>query len=583
MLNAILSVVDFQKFIKENLFLILIVISAAVLRFLWLDKVPVAISLDELTYVVNAKSIALQWTDLTGKWNPLSIFLFQYPSFSPQQAELPYFTLAPLFYIFDFSLFWSRFPFALTSVALSVITYLITKRLWNKPAALLAALVAAINPWSIFIGRTAYEQTLSSFFFLLSFYLLLVLKGRWILSSIPFLFLGFYSYIGTKASFIPFIAVILVFVFFQNKKKYLKEYLIVFISSLSLFSAFFVLSHSGERAEGLININSEVIATEVDNLRDNTMESPLKTFFENKFTVAFNIVTTKLVDSFSFNYLFVRGDSFFANLRHGFFYYIDLPFAILGTLFLFAKQRKLFTLFALLSLIGVIPHLVYREEIYNFVPHISLMISLLPMIIGIGIIESIKLFNNRSIQIASLFLILGIYAVSVLNFFNIYFYQFPLLNHNDFNERVLSKYISLAEVKDEDIVVYSPHSREVFKRHIFYSNSITKESLNEIQNVIQNNSPAFQNAKFEGCDNTIVPAEQSEIIAYDFNCGPIASEEKHKSIPRLIDGGVSIKIYNDKVCSSYNLKPFPSDIKISDFGVEQMGEKEFCETFITSF
>jgi 4-amino-4-deoxy-L-arabinose transferase-like glycosyltransferase len=572
-----------QKLIRENLFLVFIVILASILRFLWLDKIPVAISLDELTYVINAKSIVLQWTDLTGKWNPLSAFLFQYPSFSPQQAELPYFVLAPFFFLFDASLFWARVPFALVSVGLAVVTYLLTKRLWSKPAALFAAFVAAINPWSIFIGRTAYEQTLSSFFFLLSFYLLLILKGRWIFISIPFLFLGFYSYIGTKASFIPFIAVVLVFVFFQNKKKYFKEYLTVFLSSLALVLVFLFISQSGERAEGLLNVNSEVIANEVDSLRDNTIENPLKIVFENKFTVALNIVTTKLIDSFSFNYLFARGDSFFANLRHGFFYYLDLPFLILGTLFLFVQKRKLFVLFTLLSLAGVIPHLVYGERIYDFVPHISLMISLLPILIGIGISETIKIFKNKSVRIASWALILILYAVSVLNFVNIYFYQFPLLNHNDFNERVLSRYISFAQQKGEDAVIYSPHSREVFKRFLFYSNSITKDNLNEIKYVIQNNSPAFQNVKFEGCDNTIVPSEQNEIIAYDFNCGPIANEEKHKSIPRLIDGGISIKIYNDKVCSSYSLKPFPSDIKVADFGIEQMEEREFCETFITSF
>jgi len=580
---AILIVVNLQMLIKENLFLILIVILASILRFLWLDRIPVAISLDELTYVLNAKVMSLYWTDLTQTWNPLSIFFFNYPPFTTPQAELPYFILAPFVGLFELTLLTVRLPFAALSVCSVILIYLITKRIWSQKAALLAAFVAAINPWFIFVGRTAYEVSLSSFLFLLSFYLLLVLKGRTILLSIPVLFLAFYSYIGTKVSFLPFAILVVYFAYLLNKKKYTRSYLTVLAACFVLLLVFVLVSHGGERAESLININSKVISEEVNSLRQITITSPLKSLFENKYTVFVQILTNKLIDSFSFNYLFIRGDGFFANMRHGFLYIIDLPFLILGTLFIFTKNRKLFYLLVSLLLVGVLPHLVYREEVYNFVPHISLMLALLPIIIGIGIFEFLVFFRQRKLYLSSIFIVGTLYLLYLFNFLNVYFYQFPLLGHNDFNERILSKYISLAKEKGEDVTIYSPQSHEVFKRHIFYSKSLNYENLSAITEVINYGNYSFQNVRFEGCDNTIVPLNSSNIIAYDYICGPITDEEKHVTIPRLVDGGESIRIYNDKVCASYKLKPFPIDIKISDFAVEQMGERGFCETFITSF
>jgi len=47
---------------------------------LWLDRIPIGIGGDELTYVFNAKAIFLTGSDISGTWNPMSAFYFPLPS-----------------------------------------------------------------------------------------------------------------------------------------------------------------------------------------------------------------------------------------------------------------------------------------------------------------------------------------------------------------------------------------------------------------------------------------------------------------------------------------------------------------------
>ena len=42
-------------------------------------------------------------------------------------------------------------------------------------------------------------------------------------------------------------------------------------------------------------------------------------------------------------------------------------------------------------------------------------------------------------------------------------------------------------------------------------------------------------------------------------------------------------IYNDKICSQYNLLGYISDLKLSDLDMENLSEKRFCEKFIVYF
>jgi len=110
---------------KNKLFLLLIIIFALFLRVLWLGRIPIAISGDELDYILDAKSIFLSGKDLTGKWTPLS--LTPAPHTIPK-GELPSLLISPLIGPLGMSLFNSRLPNVGFGIGMLLTFYLIAQR-----------------------------------------------------------------------------------------------------------------------------------------------------------------------------------------------------------------------------------------------------------------------------------------------------------------------------------------------------------------------------------------------------------------------------------------------------------------------
>ncbi len=569
--------------IKKYTLIIAFLLLAVIFRFIWLNNVPVAIGGDELNYVITAKAIFLNGTDILGNWNPLSIFAFNYP-YAEGQAELNYFLLYP-FTLTSFSLFNIKFIFSLLSVFSVFLIYLITKKLFDEKVAMVAGFVSALNPWFIFIGRTGYEVVPALFFALLSFYILLITKNWKILISIPFLFCLFYSYIGVKLIILPFVLAILLYLYFyQNNKKFLKQYLIVFFACLALVLFFIVslkLNSSGSRMGELFLINNNEVVKQVDEARKLTIQSPITNLIENKLTVYAKVLTTKFLNIFSFDYLFLRADQFVGVERHGLFYYLDFLFLLLGIIFLASKNKKLLTFLLILIFIGTLPHVFHKARTDNFTPHIFLIFPFLIMLISLGIKESFSLFKQRYLNIILIVAIVLLYAFLVVNFFNIYFFNYPLRGNFDFQVRILSKYANSID-KENKVTIYTNESFDYFKKYLFYTNSYNSKTFKNIKEAVVNRNYVINNVKFTDCQKDIDFSNEKEIIIIDSSCPKISVAQKHLTIPLLIDGGESLKIFNDNLCSNFRLKTYPNGLKISDFNIENLAEKDFCEAFITS-
>jgi 4-amino-4-deoxy-L-arabinose transferase-like glycosyltransferase len=573
-----------KKSLLSLLPLLLVIVLASVLRLLWLGQIPSAIGGDELTYIINAKSIFLIGSDLSGTWNPLSILLFHYPAYTMPQAELPYLLFAPIVGLFNFSLFSARITTALFSIGEVFVLYLLGKELFGKRVGISAGLIAAINPWLIYIGRTSYEMTFAMFFYGLALYILLKAKNWQILWSIPVLYLAFYSYIATKLIFIPFVLITLIYCYFvANKRKFLKQYLIVFglVLLLVIFYVFTLKSSPDSRLGEIFLPNSSSLTDPVDAIRNVTMSSPLKNVFENKITEYVNVLVTKTFNTTSFSYLFLTGDSFFSLYRNGLFYILDFVFLLLGLAAVYKRKAKVFFLLIAFSLIAILPHVFHSEKLDNFTPHITLLFPFLIIIIAVGIDELLSFYKNKWFFRTILSLVIFLYTLFVLYFLNIYFFQFPLQGNFDFHVRLLSKYVTLVG-NNQPVTIYSPNASDVFKKYLFYTNSYNKNTALQVQNLYKTNQFSFNNIKFLGCNNTINPTKIKGTVIYDFNCGALPKNYQRIVIPRLSDGGQSYDIFNDKICSQFNLKGYPSDLKISDFSIENQSMQKFCQTFITN-
>lgn len=568
--------------IKERwLPLLLIVSVGALLRFVWLDRIPSAIGGDELVYILEAKSVALTGKDLSGVWNPLSIFLFKYPP-DERQAELPYLINLPVVGMTQFSLLTARVTYAVLSVLTIVGLYLFVREFFNTNVAIASAFIAAINPWQIYIGRTAYDMVPAVCFYLWAMYITIVRRGKMLLWSLPLYMLAFYSYIGTKIILLPIILVMSLYVIKEFPDRQNKKKIGILLCIVSIFLGFFIYSlfatRNPTRLSEIISLSDPVISQTVDTIRKVSIRSSLVDVYVNKYTILSSIVLTKLSRVFSSDYLFAYGDQFFSLYTHGLFYFIDAFFLLAGMITMFARYKRKMLFICLFTIIGIIPHLIHSLSTEDFTPHLVMMFPFLIIFIGYGIYEIVQRAPQRYRKYL-LFIIIGLYGLSLGNFFQIYWFQHSLSGQFDFPIRVMSKYLQIQK-KDSNVLVYSTRTKDMYKKYLFYSNSIQKENMSAIREALASNNIQINNISFLGCDrNLVIPPHI--IVIYDSECGSLSVTDEFLKIRRLKDGGEEFRIYNDPECLSYNLKPYPGNFSLKDLEIERLSTQAFCETYVT--
>lgn len=84
------------------------------------------------------------------------------------RALLYMYMQAALAYVFGLEPFWLRLPSALWGAAAIVPAYLLGKRLFDRPTALLVAAIMALSSWELELSRYARFYTIFQFFFLVS-------------------------------------------------------------------------------------------------------------------------------------------------------------------------------------------------------------------------------------------------------------------------------------------------------------------------------------------------------------------------------------------------------------------------------
>jgi uncharacterized membrane protein len=468
-----------------------------------------------------------------------------------------------------------KLVFAILSIATVYVLYLLGNILFGKKTSIFVAFIAAINPWGIFLGRTAYEMVPETFLYLLGIYALIKLKGNRIYWSIPILTLAFYSHIATKIVFFPIIVTLLFFLYFENKKKYLKQYLVVGLFAFLLFLFFAVslkLNPTLSRTSELINPNDPKIIETVNSTRKLTIDSKLNYIATNKLTALTNVLISKTFRTLSPEYLFLNGDQFYSLYTHGFFYIADSIFIFLGMLYAISKNKKKFLLLISLSFLAIVPHLVHTLSLDNFVPQIALLFPFLILFCGYGITYLYETFNKKLVLV----FVVIIYIVSLFNFLNIYLYQFPLKETFDFKLRVISQYVKLTG-SNEKINIYSNRSSDYFKKFLFYSDGINNNNVNEVIKTFKNRKFSLNNVTFTDCN---FPDLTKNVSIIDLDCAVSDNGLTHISTARLIDGGATFKIYNDSVCKNENIGTYATNIKLSGFSVENITKEKFCKTYL---
>lgn len=567
--------------IKIPKLLLIVILFSLFFRLIWLGVVPTGVSNDELDYILNAKALFLTGSDIGNTWNPLSLTP---PKSSFPQAEIPPLVTFLLIGILPLSLFTSKLIYVLIGVGTVIVIYLIAKRLFGEKEAFIVGLVSSINPWLLFFSRTAYDTPLSIFGYLLSLYILITVKGWKLLLAFPILSITFYSYIGAKLIYLPFLLITMFYSWaVLNKRKYTKQYLVLlFLCLLPLLCYSYMLFHSGvSRIGELSNPNVPSIIETTNRERKLSVATSITPIFSNKFIVFAKHSIQKYANAFSPNFLFINGDSksLFTVWEHGVFYYTDALFLIVGLCGLYLRRKKIW--FFVLALITISPlPSVFSNVGVSYAIRSQLLAPLLILLIGLGIFYLIVGVSKKYRLVVTM-LICITYFFQLLNFENIYFLRNPIYNSESFNfsTRVLSRYLFLQNGRETFVINGDPKSP--LKHFLFYANLYDKNMAPTIANMYKAKKFNLNNIHFITCDEAVnLPSTSPIIFENGSKCKNVSESNHSLSITYLSDGGIIYSILNDAICSRYRLSRYPYKIKFSELNIEKLSEKHFCEKFI---
>jgi len=265
---------------KQLLVLLLITLLGGLLRFLWLDRFPVAPNWDEISHGYNAYSILLTGKDEWGTRLPLIFRAFG-------DYKLPlyiYLTVFPV-WAFGLSVFSIRFISALAGTLAIPGIYLLTRAIFphkflintqeritnNLP--LCVAFFLAFMPWHFFISRPALEANLSLTLIIFAAYFLIrsinePRTNNFALIASAFLFgLSLHTY-NTSRIFVPTIILAFIIIYWRSLRGAFATWqsrikMVIAILILAFFAiivAYQVFTGTGIARYGKLNIITESTA-----------------------------------------------------------------------------------------------------------------------------------------------------------------------------------------------------------------------------------------------------------------------------------------------------------------------------------
>lgn len=192
-----------------------ILILAFLFRYISVGNFPAGLNADEASFGYDAYSILHTGKDQWG--NLLPIILKSFGDFkSPVYAYLT----VPSVAIFGLNTFSTRLPNVIIGTLAVLAVYLLVSKIGSWKLGIVAALLLAVNPWSIMMSRGAVEANLISFFLPTGIYFFI--KGfennKNFVWSAVLLGLNLFTYHSAKV-ITPIVVVVLIFVFRKQLHK----------------------------------------------------------------------------------------------------------------------------------------------------------------------------------------------------------------------------------------------------------------------------------------------------------------------------------------------------------------------------
>lgn len=365
----------------KNYFILgFILLLAVVLRFYHLSELPPGFHVDEVIVGYNAYSLMKTARDENGNFLPL--YINSFGDFRP--AGYFYLTI-PAIKIFGLNELAVRFPSAFFGSLTVLITYFLVKELFSNSQfarlpdgqairnSLIGSLLLAISPWHIIISRATSESSVALFLIVLGAYFFLLGVRRqkfycFFLTSLLF-FASFFFY-HTPRLFVPLLAFGLVLFYWQKlRKKKVVGLGLLFFCWLSSFLVIFLFQGTSRFKQVSIFNNPGVQLRLDEQIREERQGENvlLVRTFHNKLVNYGLAILSNYGKYFSFDFLFIKGG---LPVRYvvpdmGLLYLVELPFLILGLLFIFQEKKKTFWLPVFWMLTGPVAASLTFEDVPN--------------------------------------------------------------------------------------------------------------------------------------------------------------------------------------------------------------------------
>lgn len=431
-----------MKIVKKiNIWLVIIVILASILRLYGLTNYPTGLNADEASIGYNAYSLIQTGKDEYGTPWPLS-----FKSFGDYKPGLYFYFVIPFIKVLGLTELAVRLPVALFGIGTVALIYFLAWEIFeDKATAIFSALVLAISPWSIHFSRGGWETNVAVFFITLaSVFLFKSFKKKiYLFWGLLAFLISMYLYQSPRL-IIPIFILALLLLYkdelkisnFNQGKSLIKSnfklvlvYLIILIILTFPLLAQFTGGTGQARFLGLSFLGDLGPKNRINELRGehSNPNSIVVQLIHNKITGYAPVWLGHYLDHFAPSFLFITGDQIIRDKvpEVGQFFLTESIFLIFGLIGLInnGSKNKKFIL-ALLMVSPLASSLTFQTP--NAVRSLPLVIPF-SIIMGVGLAKIIKLSPEKT-RSALILLILVSLGFELIHYLVSYYILYPNLN-----------------------------------------------------------------------------------------------------------------------------------------------------------
>ncbi len=411
---------------KPKSVLLLIIILAAVLRFLYLGTVPTGITHDEMGYIYNAYSIAKTGRNVFGELLPVFTWMTRggFP-FMP----VPIYSMVPLFWVLPLTPTVARLLPAILGTFDVVLLFFIIQLLFkNRALALLSAFFLAISPWHLHFARSAYDANYALFYFLLAIVsFLFALRKNWMpwIAILAFI-AGIFSYRGM--SILVFPVALALYWYARSTRSINPRQSVAYWAGITVCFILLILPivryPQAYTAEGMQLFQNPKMQEDLDTtIRQAQGPLSIRRFFANKPTYIINKFRENYLKIYSpeFLFLYTEPSAIYSIWSRGRIYFIDVFFIMLGIVFLHKLNKKSSWVWYSLILIGGLPGGIGGQP---YSSRSFLLSSIFPVLSAAGVLQLVTLSRKKILRVAAIILVSILYIYALGSYLYDYYYRY---------------------------------------------------------------------------------------------------------------------------------------------------------------